>query len=285
MSNYLSHIAVIFTFSFGSAFGAISGYYKNIGTAHFNKAMEEVKKAGEIDLDGYTVDYKTVKNHEADILSAVLDYEKNGAATDYVGHGDAGTTIKQFLELKVTTGTGADAVETYLNKDLVMALVSEQYTADKEEAIAILNGLSLADYSTEKLDEVDADGCTTYVEHVQFLINEAIKGINKAEFDSDSTVAEYIEAKSGKTSPAADDEYIDKYFEAYKGEPKAATTEDPSAIVYTKLVKEKGYMAGSQPTGLGVYELNTAFVLKAATATEPAVTLSICYLPFNCKGS
>lgn len=88
-----------------------------------------------------------------------------------------------------------------------MELVAAQYATDKAEAIAILNSLSTADYSTAELSSdlktaLSATG--TYQEYVEKLVSDAVSAINKAAFNSDSTVKSYADAKA----------VIDGYFDA-----------------------------------------------------------------------
>ena len=244
-------IAVMFTFSFGSAFAvAKADYNETLAKTYFDAAMKAIadSDAEGISITGpskagttggtvsYFIEYKTLASFYDQLYSAAVDYAKAKAENNYVGNG---ASIDDFLYLVEGEGNELD------NSELKMDIVAAQYKADKETAIGNLDGLSLSDYSTEKLKDVDADGCTTYLEHVQYIINEAKKDIEKATFTTDDGVAEYVAAKA----------VMDSYFEAYKGDNAA----------YTALTKEKGYMQGETPVGLGVYELNTAYAVGDGT--------------------
>ena len=221
----------MFTFSFGSAFAA-TDYNKSLAGEYFNVAMSVVKDAGTVTLDGYAVDYATLEANRADLLAAANDWAKafdtTSDAQAYID-GQAGRTIADLLAV-------AD------NADLKLAIVAAQYATDKADATAVLNGVSVSGFSTEAMDPkctVDGHACKTYQDHVQAILNDAVADINKATFNSDSTVADYVAAKA----------VIAKYFEDY-------------SVSMTKkaLLLEKGYMAGSEEVGLGVYELNLAYL-------------------------
>ena len=217
-------IAVMFTFSFGSAF-ATSDYNKSLANEYFNVAMNEIKDA---DTDfivdgGYTVDYSTLDAHRADLLAAALDFAKKADPQAYVN--DA-AGIKALI--------AAD-------NDLLLTIVAAQYEADKATAVSILNGISVSDFSTAEMKyacKEDGHTCKTYQDHVKAILADAVEAINEATFTSDSKVADYVTAKG----------VIDRYFDDYAGE-----------IAYTKLLKEKGYV-GTTNIGLGIYEINEDYV-------------------------
>ena len=217
-------IAVMFTFSFGSAMAATPNYDSNLAKVWFDKAMDDAKTEGTIDV-GYDVDYSVLEAHKAEILDAALYYAKN-VGDNYITDHEGIETVLNYAD----------------NEDLKLTLVAEQYEADKSEAVAILNGISVSDFSTKEMDpkcEADGHACTTYQDHVKAILADAVDYINDVTFDSDSDVSTYATAK----------DRITKYFEDYA-----------EAMPKTKLLLEKGYMAGSDAVGLGVYELNMKFV-------------------------
>ena len=136
-------IAVMFTFSFGSAFAAgVSNYDSGLATTHFTKAMEAVEKGdGYITLTqqtlawndttyipttySYKIDYSTLKANEDAILKAVLEYDKNTATTgseSYVGNTtNNGKTLEEFLNRKTAWGDSLThtAGYTYGENDLM----------------------------------------------------------------------------------------------------------------------------------------------------------------------
>lgn len=230
-------IAVMFTFSFSSAF-ATADYSKGLANEYFNLAMNAVKEAGEITVDGYVVDYATLEANRADLLEAAYASAKASNPDKYVTTAD---DIKALLEAEA-------------NQELEMTIVAAQFAADKAEALAILNGLSVSDYSTEEMDEVDDDGCKTYQEHVQYLINEAVKDINDADdFTTDSDVDAYVTAKGT----------IDGFF----GEFANDNLKDGKAT----FLEEKGYKGGidgETKIGLGVYVLNNAYKVGEVTLND-----------------
>jgi len=222
----------MFTFSFSTAFAAVPNFDKNLGAQYFEIAMKDAKTAGSITLSQsgktYVVKYATLEAHRAELLEAVLDYEKNGSGSAYI---DSAAELTDLINAK-TSGV--------FNSDVAMVLVAAQYAADKDAAIAILGGLDTSSFSTKEMPAtmVDADehGCKTYVEHVQAKIADAIAAINEHTFTSDSTLVNYAAAK----------ETIDSYFDKYD-----------ATDATTQLAKEKGYVgAGTTYVGLGVYEIN-----------------------------
>ena len=219
----------MFTFSFGSAF-ATADYNKSLANEYFNVAMNEVKDLGSVTFtvaatkDGdysFVVDYSTLEAKKADLLSKAYDLAKASVPTVYV---DSATDI--------TTMISGDS-------DLLVEVLAAQYEADKAEAIAALNGVSVSDFSTDKMDpkcEADGHACTTYQDHVKAILADAVDAINEATFTTDSTAAKYADAEK----------VIDSYFDAYNGD-----------VTYTKLLKEKGYIgANGDKIGLGIYEIN-----------------------------
>ena len=249
-------VAVMFTFSFGSAFAVQKAdYNETLAKTYFDVAMKAIADSddeglyigasGEDKTEGYFVEYATLASFYDQLFSAAVDYAKAEAGHEYVGNGK---TINDFLYLVPTTGNEID------NSELKMDIVAAQYKADKETAIGNIDALDLSDYSSEKLEEVDADGCTTYLEHVQYIINEAKKEIEKATFTTDDGVAKYVEAKNT----------IDGFFGEYTKDNK---DKDGNAT----LIAEKGYLGGTDGNtkiGLGVYELNTAFVVGTGTLND-----------------
>ena len=208
----------MFTFSFSTAFAA--SFDKNLATRYFEIAMDDVEKADGITLGGYAVEYATLASQEAEILAAVLDYCE---ANDKY--------IEKASSIQAILGTNA-------NKELAISLVAAQYEADKAEALAILAGLDTSAFSTAEMAAADAHGCKTYVEHVEYVIAQAVKAINAHTFDSDSVISNYVTAKGT----------IDKYFDKYGATPSG----DAVAV-------EEGYdvVVGSETTkvGLGVYKV------------------------------
>ena len=240
----------MFTFSFGSAFGLT--YDKNLAEAHFAKAMDAAKKAETVTLTYgaglYDVDYSVLEAHRADIFDAVTAYEKKDDVSAYVEDVDA---LKLAL---LDTKTEQDGTITKVNEELVMTLVAEQYKADKAEALEIIGRLTVSDYSTAEMTDafkakLDAnDECKTYQEHVQELIDDAVKAINDADkFDDESTIANYEAA-----------------LDVIYGNPNATPPVNPIIEKATKnptaLIAEEGYEAGSEYVGLGIYKLNQKYV-------------------------
>ena len=237
-------IAVMFTFSFGSAFAA-ADYNKPLANEYFNVAMNEVKDmTTDFVVDGYTVDYATLDAHRADLLAAALDWAKNfdttgGVAQEYV---DSAAELKALIEA---------------DNDLLLTIVAAQYAADKAEAVAILNGVSVSDFSTAEMDpecKVDGHTCKTYQDHVKSILADAVDEINEKTFTSDSVVKDYVDAK----------EVIDKYFGEYAN--------DNLLNEKATLIAEKGYVGDNQTKiGLGVYEINMDYE-DAGTALEHYTT-------------
>ena len=245
----LNIIAVMFTFSFGSAFAVqkadFSEAVAKINLDNAIKALKDsdaaglsfaytYKNAAGTDVTGnFFVDATTVEAEYDALLSAAYDYAK-GTANDYVKDVDG---LNALL---------ADAD----NADLVKSLVAAQYEIDKADAIKNLNGASVADFSTEELKEeckVKGHTCKTYQDHVKAILADAVDTINEATFTTDSTVANYGKAE----------EVIKAFFGTY-GE----------ASNNTALLKELGYVVPGKDgkpdenIGLGVYEINKEYEVK-----------------------
>ena len=231
----------MFTFSFGSAFAA-ADYNKPLANEYFNVAMNEVKDmTTDFVVGGYTVDYATLDAHRADLLAAALDWAKadNSSPQAYV---DSAADLKDLIEA---------------DNDLLLTIVAAQYAADKAEAVAILNGVSVSDFSTAEMDpecKVDGHTCKTYQDHVKAILADAVDEINEKTFTSDSVVKDYVDAK----------EVIDKYFGEYAN--------DNQLNGKATLIAEKGYVGDNQTKiGLGVYEINMDYE-DAGTALEHYTT-------------
>ena len=168
-------IAVMFTFSFGSAFAVTKAdYNETLAKTYFDSVMKTVKESasGTIALTGngesYKVGYAVLEANYAAIFDAATDYVKTKDEA-YIGNGNDPTNEVKRLEDVLNTVTD--------NQELKMTLVAAQYAADKQEAIDVLNGLDLSDYSTaeltDKLKKALDDKCTTYVDHIKHLISDA----------------------------------------------------------------------------------------------------------------
>ena len=256
----------MFTFSFGSAFGL--SYDKGLAEAHFAKAMEAAKKAETVELGyasdaSYNVDYSVLEVHRAEIFDAVATYEKKAETTAYV------EDVAGLKAALLDTETDNEGKVTKVNEELVMALVAEQYKADKAEALEIIGRLTVSDYSTTEMSDafkakLDAnDECKTYQEHVQELIDDAIKAINDADdFNDESTIANYKAA-------------LDVIYGNSTATPAVMPIIEKAVKNPTALIAEEGYEAGSQYIGLGTYKLNKKYVAGTGITLKDFTTTAV----------
>ena len=249
-------IAVMFTFSFSSAFAVTKAdYNETLAKTYFDSVMKTVKESasGAITLTGngrnYEVGYAVLDANYAAIFAAATDFVK---AQDEAYIGNGSDASYQVNRLEYVLNQVAD------NQELKMTLVAAQYAADKQEAIDVLNGLDLSDYSTAELTgtlkKALDDKCTTYVEHIKHLISDAVDEINDATFTSDSEVDAYAKAK----------ETIDGYF----FDADATGTKDNTKV----LAVEKYYDGKDGKVGLGIYELNEDYVVAGTTLASFTTT-------------
>ena len=247
-------VAVMFTFSFSSAFAVTKAdYNETLAKTYFDSVMKTVKESasGTITLTGndanYKVGYAVLEANYAAIFDAATDFVK---AKDeaYIGDGEATNEVNRL----------AYVLNYADNQELKMTLVAAQYAADKQEAIDVLNGLDLSDYSTaeltDKLKKALDDKCTTYVDHIKHIISDAVDAINKATFTSDSEVDAYATAKAT----------IDGYF--YDAD--AVGTKDNTKV----LAVEKYYDGKDGKVGLGIYELNEDYAVAGTTLASFTTT-------------
>ena len=248
----------MFTFSFGSAFAVTKAdYNETLAKTYFDSVMKTVKESasGTITLKGngetYEVGYTVLEANYAAIFDAATDFVKANANEPYIGNGaDASYEVNR---LEYVLNDVAD------NQELKMTLVAAQYAADKQEAIDVLNGLDLSDYSTAELTDALKkaldDKCTTYVDHIKHLISDAVDEINKATFTSDSEVDAYATAKAK----------IDEYF--YDAD--TVGTKDN-----TKVLAVEKYYEGQNgaKVGLGIYELNEDYQVAGTTLASFTTT-------------
>ena len=233
----------MFTFSFGSAFGANFTLDKTLAQAQFGVAWKALTDRDSADItvsetinkgtdkeetSTYKISLSVLEANKAAILDAVYELDKTKENSSYV----------------CTYDTLVEAVNS--DSDLYMALVESQYAADKEEALAILSGLDTSSYSTETMTVKTDDKYMTYVEAVKYYISLAEDAINEATFTSDSKVKDYAAAKTT----------IDAQFNAYANEDGTAE----NGISTTAIAQEKGYEAGAKYVGLDVYEVNEEFL-------------------------
>ncbi len=245
----------MFTFSFGSAFAVTKAdYNETLAKTYFDSVMKTVKESasGTIALTGngesYKVGYAVLEANYAAIFDAATDYVKTKDEA-YIGNGNDPTNEVKRLEDVLNTVTD--------NQELKMTLVAAQYAADKQEAIDVLNGLDLSDYSTaeltDKLKKALDDKCTTYVDHIKHLISDAVDAINDYTFTSDSEVDAYAEAKRT----------IDEYF--YDADATGAKGSKVLAV-------EKTYDGKDGKVGLGIYELNEDYAVAGTTLASFTTT-------------
>ena len=245
----------MFTFSFGSAFAVTKAdYNETLAKTYFDSVMKTVKESasGTIELTGngesYKVGYAVLEANYAAIFDAATDYVKTKDEA-YIGNGNDPTNEVKRLEDVLNTVTD--------NQELKMTLVAAQYAADKQEAIDVLNGLDLSDYSTaeltDKLKKALDDKCTTYVDHIKHLISDAVDAINDYTFTSDSEVDAYAEAKRT----------IDEYF--YDADATGAKGSKVLAV-------EKTYDGKDGKVGLGIYELNEDYAVAGTTLASFTTT-------------
>ena len=249
-------IAVMFTFSFSSAFAVTKAdYNETLAKTYFDSVMKTVKESasGAITLTGngrnYEVGYAVLDANYAAIFAAATDFVK---AQDEAYIGNGSDASYQVNRLEYVLNQVAD------NQELKMTLVAAQYAVDKQEAIDVLNGLDLSDYSTAELTDTLKkaldDKCTTYVEHIKHLISDAVDEINDATFTSDSEVDAYAKAKGT----------IDGYF----FDADATGTKDNTKV----LAVEKYYDGKDGKVGLGIYELNEDYVVAGTTLASFTTT-------------
>ena len=251
-------VAVMFTFSFGSAFAVTKAdYNETLAKTYFDSVMKTVKESasGTITLKGngetYEVGYTVLEANYAAIFDAATDFVKANANEPYIGNG--ANASYEVNRLEYVLNDVAD------NQELKMTLVAAQYAADKQEAIDVLNGLDLSDYSTadltDALKKALDDKCTTYVDHIKHLISDAVDEINKATFTSDSEVDAYATAKAK----------IDEYF--YDAD--TVGTKDN-----TKVLAVEKYYEGQNgaKVGLGIYELNEDYQVAGTTLASFTTT-------------
>ena len=245
----------MFTFSFGSAMAVTKAdYNETLAKTYFDSVMKTVKESasGTITLTGngesYEVGYAVLEANYAAIFDAAADFVKTKNEA-YIGNGNNPANEVNRLEYVLNDVTD--------NQELKMTLVAAQYAADKQEAIDVLNGLDLSDYSTaeltDKLKKALDDKCTTYVDHIKHLISDAVDAINDYTFTSDSEVDAYAKAKRT----------IDEYF--YDADATGAKGSKVLAV-------EKTYDGKDGKVGLGIYELNEDYAVAGTTLASFTTT-------------
>ena len=250
----------MFTFSFGSAMAVTKAdYNETLAKTYFDSVMKTVKESasGTITLTGnnknYEVGYAVLEANYAAIFDAATDFVKANNEP-YIGNHPNGLAY-DVNRLEYVLNDVAD------NQELKMTLVAAQYAADKQEAIDVLNGLDLSDYSTAELTDTLKkaldDKCTTYVDHIKHLISDAVDAINDHTFTSDSEVDIYAAAKVT----------IDKYF--YNADATGAKGSEVLAVEKTYVGKD------GKKVGLGIYELNEDYVVVAGTTLASFTTTAV----------
>ena len=234
-------------------------YNETLAKTYFDSVMKTVKESasGTITLTGnnknYEVGYAVLEANYAAIFDAATDFVKANNEP-YIGNHPNGLAY-DVNRLEYVLNDVAD------NQELKMTLVAAQYAADKQEAIDVLNGLDLSDYSTAELTDTLKkaldDKCTTYVDHIKHLISDAVDAINDHTFTSDSEVDIYAAAKVT----------IDKYF--YNADATGAKGSEVLAVEKTYVGKD------GKKVGLGIYELNEDYVVVAGTTLASFTTTAV----------
>ena len=257
----------MFTFSFGSTIAwatttyETNGYNESVAKTYFKKAMDDLKAADEDYITvggtgGYTVYYSTLEKFYDKLETAALEMDKAifsdtaAAARGYVG-GDSRYTLEYLVNFTPKSGWNNATWAAINNSDLAHDLVEAQYEADKADAIAALNSVSVSDFSTDKMDpKCDKDGhsCTTYQDHVKALIADAISDINDFTYNDDTDIVNSNgNVKSFTEAKAVIDAIVGSYSSDNRKNEKAT------------LIAEKGYTysnSGIIKIGYGVYEVN-----------------------------
>lgn len=284
-------IAVMFTFSFGSTIAwattsiSVDTYSEKLAEEYFDQAMEKVRtdetykgititqysnssngstwtstKNGE-----YNISYDTLVEHKTDILNEVKYAEEHGAQTTYIADKD---DLQAFLNKgsdysaskKKVAGNGTTELSVFTYENLVRDLIEDQFEQDKTNALNDLKSLSVSDYSTEKLSAKDAHGCTTYADHVQYLIDQAIDSVTTQNVTAGSPVEDY------KTAFGNINANFNAYVSGsstYPGWSDTATNNITTS--YNAIAQERGYYnesnaEGKKYVGLGTYEVNKCYV-------------------------
>ena len=192
-------IAVMFTFSFGSAF-AMEDYTSSISDGYFETLWANYVKVTDnsggdvVAIEGYDVDKAVVAGFKAEAKTAYDDYMDN-VASNYV------STDAEFA-----TAMGYDRDKA---KAFRLAVAKAQYDADKTDALTKLGTVPTYNYSTKVMSDAAAtkaqtatsnevkfeDKDYTYQKAAEKLV-EHFKGLveDTDDFNADVSVAAYKKA-------------------------------------------------------------------------------------------
>ena len=193
-------IAVMFTFSFGSAF-AMEDYTSSISDGYFETLWANYVKVTNnsggdvVAIESYDVDKAVVAGFKAEAKAAYDDYMDLETTTDYVA------TDAKFAEV-----LGGDRDKA---KNFRLAVAKAQYDADKTDALTKLGTVPTYNYSTKVMSDAAAtkaqtatsnevkfeDKDYTYQKAAEKLV-EHFKGLveDTDDFNADVSVAAYKKA-------------------------------------------------------------------------------------------
>ena len=266
-------VAVIFTFSFSGAFAATGtgDYNKTTAGEYLKDALDAVDgDAG--DADGIWVKLvqdtngtvtnaivalndSNITKTESELFAAgwylvtsdVLEANQDKLLAETEDYYKATATSKTYVDtgaLLVAMIT-TDALDSTNGDDVALDLVKAQFAADKQEALDALNSVSYSAYSTDEMKKDCGHDvkCSTYKEHVEKIVEDAIKTVNDMKVKDSTLASEMVTNKK-----TIDDTILGVYDGTKNGSYKGS-----------QLLYEKGYGTSGNAVGTGIYELNKQY--------------------------
>ena len=198
-TNYLSHIAVMFTFSFGSAMAAAptneqktdllaaENYALNIAEKNFTTALDDI---GDETIDGYVIEEENWEALSAEMLKALKKRITDTTDAQLDNYTATGATTSALAEevYELSEDYTVSALTSWIKSDFAVKAAAKQFAADQAELADNVDHVDLSLYS----NTTPKTGDTYYQMAVKAI--EAVKnGIYDPSVDVDTynTVTEY----------------------------------------------------------------------------------------------
>ena len=266
-------IAVMFTFSFGSAFAATAqetfadSYSTAIGDQYFEQTWADLVK---VTADSDTVNVVADATYAVDkTVLAGLKTEAKAVYDDY---------MEKTAEAYITTATDLANTVLKLNADtdvakakaFKVAVAAAQFAADKNDAISKLGTVPTYNYATTVMSEKAA----TAAEAAVTEDGKAKIAFVDKDYTYQKAAEKLVEYYKGLVEDE-DDFNADVTVKSYKD------ASDQVKTVITKAVVPMGYAANNVVALTGAYDLKVAYDANAIVSGKTADNESVTYVDVN----
>ena len=230
-------IAVMFTFSFGSAFAmdadATSDSYFTTYWANYVKATAGSET---VTLEAYAIDKTVLAGLEKEAKAAYNAWVEDDKTTGYM------VTESDFAKLLAGTLTNFENLKEA--KDFRLAAAAAQFAADKADVLANLDTVPTYDYSKEVMSDTDAGEAELATDSKVVFIGE--------DYTYQQAAAKLVEHFKSVVEDKAD--IVNPTVALYK-----STIDDINVYIVTKIAPIGYKTTGENYVKSGIYDLSVAY--------------------------